>query len=61
MDASTQRSELQKDDQQGSSQATLLAPGCQNPSAPRIRRVHTRVALTRSLVSVAWLMVGLKK
>jgi hypothetical protein len=37
-----------------------LAPGNQNPSAPRIRRVHMRVALTRSLVSVAWLMVELK-
>ncbi len=32
----------------------------QKPSAPRIRRVHTRVALTRSLVRVAWLMVELK-
>jgi len=48
----------------GSCQATVLSSprqsDHQNPSAPRIKRVHTRVALMRSLVRAAWLMVELK-
>lgn len=41
-------------------QYTRHAAGYQFPSAPRIRRTHTRVACTRNLVSIARLMVGLK-
>ena len=49
-----------KEYQHGTPQATVIDPGYQSPSASRIRRVHTRVALARSLVSAAWSMVGPK-